>query len=357
MIKVLVVDDSIFMRNMISDMLKNEKDIEIIGKAKNGEEAVKMNKELKPDVITLDVEMPVMDGITALKNIMKDRPTKVIMVSSLTYEGAAETMESLSRGAYDFLPKPSGRVSMDINKIKIDLLQKIRASQYVNLKALEVKKTEEKKEEKVSLGKFIRRSNYSIMGKEKVIAIGISTGGPKALQRIIPDIPQDIDAAILIVQHMPPKFTKSLADRLDILSKIKVKEAAEGDKIEKGTAYIAPGDYHMTVEDKMGSKIIKLDKNTPPYSGHRPSANILFKSVAEIYGKNALGVIMTGMGSDGAEYLKKIREAGGKTIAQDKESCVVYGMPRVAIEMEAAEYIENLENIPDRIIKLINNNN
>jgi len=356
MIKVLIVDDSIFMRNMISDMMKTEHDIKIVGKAKNGEEAVRMNSELSPDVITLDVEMPVMDGITALKKIMKEKPTKIIMVSSLTYEGTAETLESLSNGAYDFIAKPSGRVSFDIKKIKESLIKKIKDSQYVNLKALREDRKPLNKVEKPKLSKFIRKQRNYSRTEKKVIAIGISTGGPKALQRVIPQLPIDIDAGILIVQHMPPKFTKSLADRLDILSNIRVKEAAEGDKIENGLALIAPGNYHIIIYQKGNDKYIKLD-SSPPYTGHRPSANVLFRSVAQNYGENAIGVIMTGMGSDGAEHLKTLKDTGARTIAQNEKSCVVYGMPRVAIEMDAVDYIEDLDNISERIISILNNNN
>lgn len=352
MIKVLVVDDSIFMRKIISDMLKEETDIEIIGSAKNGREAVDMTLKLKPDVVTLDVEMPVMNGLEALKIIMKESPTRVIMVSSVTKEGAKETIEALNNGAFDFLPKPSGAISLDIRKVKDELVEKIRAAKESDIKIL----TKSYKEDRIKLSKFVKVTQNDrpspATGKERVVAIGISTGGPKALQNIIPEISADIDAAILIVQHMPPKFTKSLADRLDLLSNIKVKEAEHGDVIKKGTAYVAPGDYHMIVVEENGEKVIKLNQEEN-YNGHRPSVNVLFKSVAEIYGKNAIGVIMTGMGGDGAEYLKKIKDAGGKTIAQSKDTCVVFGMPRVAIELGAVDDIVDMEKIPERIEELL----
>lgn len=351
MIKVLVVDDSIFMRKIISDMLNEEKDIEIVGVAKNGREAVEMTIKLKPDIVTLDVEMPVMNGLEALKIIMKEAPTKVIMVSSLTKEGAKETIEALNSGAFDFLPKPSGSISLDIRKVKNELVEKIRAAKDSDIKIL----TKPYKEDKIKLSKFVKTTSterVSGVQKEKVVAIGISTGGPKALQNIIPEISADIEAAVLIVQHMPPKFTKSLADRLDLLSNIKVKEAEDGDKIKKGHAYVAPGDYHMTVKEENGEKVIKLN-HEETHTGHRPSVNVLFKSVAEVYGKNAVGVIMTGMGADGAEYLKKIKEAGGKTIGQSKDTCVVYGMPRVAYEIGAVDEVVDLEKIPDKIEELL----
>lgn len=354
MIRVLVVDDSIFMRNIIADMISENKNIEIVGRAKNGQEAVEMNLQLKPDVITMDVEMPIMNGLEALKKIMADRPAKVIMVSSLTTEGAKETIEALNSGAYDFVSKPSGQISLDIRKVKEELTQKILSSVDANIKILKENSIESGIDKnKIKLKKFIKEQEFKLSSeKERVVAIGISTGGPKALQTIIPMLPEDIDAAIIIVQHMPPKFTKSLADRLDVLSNVKVKEAEDGDIIKKGVVFIAPGDYHMIVSDERGVKQIKLNQN-PPCTGHRPSANIMFDSVADVYGKNAIGVIMTGMGGDGAEKLKKIRDLGGRTIGQDKDSCVVYGMPRVAAEMGAVEFVEELEKIPEKILELL----
>lgn len=354
MIRVLVVDDSIFMRNIIADMISENKSIEIVGRAKNGQEAVEMNLKLKPDVITMDVEMPIMNGLEALKKIMSDRPTKVIMVSSLTTEGAKETIEALNSGAYDFVSKPSGQISLDIRKVKEELTAKILSSVEANIKILKENSVESGIDNnKIKLKKFIKEQEAKpFSDKERVVAIGISTGGPKALQTIIPMFPENIDAAVLVVQHMPPKFTKSLADRLDVLSNVKVKEAEDGDIIKKGVVFIAPGDYHITVSDERGVKYIRLNQN-PPCTGHRPSANVMFDSVADNYGKNAIGVIMTGMGGDGAEKLKKLREFGGRTIGQDKDSCVVYGMPRVAAEMGAVEFVEELEKIPEKILELL----
>lgn len=356
MIRVLVVDDSIFMRNIISDMISENNNIEIVGRARNGKEAVELNTELKPDVITMDVEMPVMNGLEALKKIMSDRPTKVIMVSSLTKEGAKETIEALNNGAFDFVPKPSGQISLDIRTVKEELVSKIYATVDANLKILK-QNTEEKDKEngKIKLKKFIKEHDSSSFKNKKIVTIGISTGGPKALQSVIPNLPEDIGAPVLVVQHMPPKFTKSLADRLDVLSSVRVKEAEDGDKIRDGVVYIAPGDYHMTVKQEGSERVIRLNQQ-PPFSGHRPSVNVMFDSVADIYKSNIVGVIMTGMGGDGAEKLKKIRDYGGRTIGQSKESCVVYGMPRVAAEMGAVEFVEELEQIPDKIIYLLKQN-
>lgn len=361
MIKVLIVDDSIFMRKIIKDMLEEEDDISVIGLAKNGKEAVEMNRELKPDLITLDVEMPVMNGLEALQIIMKENPTKVLMVSSLTQEGANETIESLNNGAFDFIPKPSGQISLDIRKIKEELIEKIRAAYQTDLSLL-LKKD---KQEKIKLSKFVKKTDINLIvknektspvsnGKDKVVAIGISTGGPRALQTLIPKLPSDLEAGVLIVQHMPPNFTKSLAERLDVLSEIRVKEAENGDIIKNGCAYIAPGDYHMIVKQENGVKVIKLNQEAPN-TGHRPSANVLFKSVAEVYGKNSVGVIMTGMGGDGAESLKLIKDTGAKTIAQSKETCVVFGMPRVAIEKNAVDIIADIDDIHNKILQCLKN--
>ncbi len=357
MIRVLVVDDSIFMRNIISDMISENNNIEIVGRARNGKEAVELNIELKPDVITMDVEMPVMNGLEALKKIMSERPTKVIMVSSLTKEGAKETIEALNNGAFDFVSKPSGQISLDIRTVKEDLVSKIYASVDANLKVL--KKNIDGKENdlgKIKLKKFIKDHEVEVSSKkQKIVLIGISTGGPKALQSVIPNLPEEIEAPVLVVQHMPPKFTKSLADRLDVLSNVRVKEAEDGDKIKNGVVYIAPGDYHMTIKQEGNDRVIKLNQQ-PPYSGHRPSVNVMFDSVSDIYKNNIVGVIMTGMGGDGAEKLKKIRDYGGRTIGQSKDSCVVYGMPRVAAELGAVEFVEDLEQIPDKIMYLLKQN-
>jgi len=361
MIRVMVVDDSVFMRKMITKMLEKEKDIEVIATAKNGKEAIDLNIKMKPDVITLDIEMPQINGLEALKEIMATRPTKVIMLSSLTTEGAKETIKSLELGAFDFLSKPDGKsISLNIEKVEADLLELVRTAFYVNEKLLISspkkiikEKLGEKILEKTSFTKILEKKAFSEM-PEKIIAIGISTGGPKALQTILPNIPKDINAGILIVQHMPPKFTKSLADRLNELCAIGVKEAEEGDEIRKGFAYVAPGDYHIEVKQTSNNKkVITLNKN-PTSQGHRPSADIMFDSVKKNYSPNEIiSVIMTGMGKDGARAIKEIRDYGGKTIGQSEKTCVVYGMPRVAQEYGGLDYVVDLEEIPNQIVKLL----
>lgn len=354
MIRVLVVDDSVFMRNVIADMLSGEEDIEVMAIAKNGKEAIELNERLKPDVITLDVEMPVMNGLEALKEIMETRPTKVIMVSKLTKEGANVTFEALNMGALDFIPKPSERSYIDIKKIKEILIEKVREAKDANLNLLKNKNDPKK----IILTKFIKgkTKSVSILNKrDNIIAIGISTGGPKALEQILPKIDADVNAGLLIVQHMPPKFTKSLAERLDSICKIKVKEAEDEEEIKNGVAYIAPGDYHMSVDELLGKKIIRLNKETFN-AGHRPSANVLFESVSKFYKGRSIGVIMTGMGRDGADTLNLIRESGGITIGQSERTCIVFGMPKSAYELGAVDYMLDLELIPVKIMEILKEN-
>ncbi len=356
MIKVMVVDDSVFMRKMITKMLEKEKDIEVIATARNGKEAIDLNIRLKPDVITLDIEMPQINGLEALKEIMSTRPTKVIMLSSLTVEGAKETIKSLELGAFDFLSKPDGKsISLNIEKVEENLLELVRAASKADEKLLLNKPKVEVKISPLKRPSFTKILEKKAFGgiPEKIIAIGISTGGPKALQTILPKIPKEINAGILIVQHMPPKFTKSLADRLDELCEIGVKEAVEGEAILKGQAYIAPGDYHMVVKKKAGKKIISLNQK-PATQGHRPSVDIMFDSVKDSYSPSEIiSVIMTGMGKDGARAIKDIKDYGGKTIGQSEKTCVVYGMPRVAFEYDALNHVVDLEEIPNQIIKLL----
>jgi two-component system chemotaxis response regulator CheB len=345
------------MRKIITKILEKDKDIIVVGTAKNGKEAVELNKKLKPDVITLDVEMPVMNGLEALKVIMNEAPTKVLMLSSLTTEGAKETIEALEYGAFDFLSKPDGKsISLNIEKIGDELIELVKEAKNVNLSNLKRRapKREIKETRKGSFSDKLFKKAYQEIGREaaeKLVSIGISTGGPKALQTILPNIPKDIDAAIIIVQHMPPKFTKSLADRLNELCQIEVREAKHGDKLEKGVALIAPGDQHMIVSKN--KKTVELNNNATR-QGHRPSVDVMYDSIFENYKpKDVVAVIMTGMGKDGAEGMNKLKSAGSKTIAQSKETCVVYGMPRVAIELGGVDHVIDLDEIPGQILRCL----
>ncbi|HYE12137.1 MAG TPA: chemotaxis response regulator protein-glutamate methylesterase [Patescibacteria group bacterium] len=346
-IKVLVVDDSAFMRKVISDILSSDDHIEVIGTAKNGKDGIEKAQLLKPQVITLDVEMPVMDGITALSKLLKlDPEPKVIMLSSLTNNGGEATIKALEAGAIDFVPKPtSSIIHFNIDDIKDDLIKKIKSAitsnsfNYTERSTIPIRQKSEKKDRTQS------QSNLKY-----IIAIGTSTGGPRALQQVIPYLPANIPAAVLIVQHMPPGFTKSLAMRLDGLSEINVKEAENGDVLKPGCAYLAPGDYHMFVHEASGEYHIGINQEIP-MTGHRPSVNYMMNSVAACGHKNLIAVIMTGMGTDGSIGIGNIKAAGGKTVAQDEETCVVFGMPKAAVTAGVIDKIVPLNDIAKEITK------
>jgi len=351
-INVLVVDDSAFMRKAISVMLESDPGIKVCGMARDCEQAIQMVVELKPDLITMDIEMPRMDGLTALSKIMESKPTPVIMISSLTSEGAKATMEAFDRGAIDFIPKQLSFVSLDIVKVKEELLAKIK-NIYARRRTLMAQ---------YSLGTR-RRKELSASGKQRpqesigklarnhvnVVAVGVSTGGPPALQNIIPKLPKDFPSGILVVQHMPPMFTKSLAQRLDGLSAIRVKEAEDREPIVRGCVYIAPGDKHLKVRQWGKNAEVKLDDD-PTDTLHKPSVDVLMQSVSETYGGASLGVILTGMGSDGARGITSMKKKGAKVIAQNERSCVVYGMPRAIVEAGLADKVAHIDSIASDIM-------
>lgn len=341
--KVLVVDDSAFMRKIISDILSSDETIEVVGTAKNGKDALDKIFILNPDVITLDVEMPIMDGITALKEIMKKFKKPVVMFSSLTKQGAEATLKALEYGAVDFITKPTNIFKIDSQEKKEEIIKKVKIAANAVLLNTNIEKYKTKKE------KFVD----SVINEYKldyIIAIGTSTGGPKALQAIIPALPRDINATLVVVQHMPQGFTKSLANRLNSISNIVVKEGEDGELLKRGYCYIAPGGYHMTLDEKSVNKVyIRLSKGMP-VSGHRPSVDVLMESVAKIKYLKKIGVILTGMGNDGSRGIKFIKDNRGFTIAQDKESCVVFGMPKAAINSEGIDKVLPLDLIPNEIL-------
>ncbi len=342
-IRVLVVDDSAFMRKIVSDMLTDSPDIEVIGKANNGKDAIEKVTRLKPDVVTMDIEMPVLDGLHALGYIMSECPTPVVMLSSKN--SADVTITAFQYGAVDFIQKPSVSGGSELINIKEELVKKVKAAALVKTTKLDF--IEEKP------GRVEPEPEPAIRTRaKKVVVIGASTGGPRALQMVIPLLPPNLDAAVLVVQHMPSGFTKSLADRLNIMSTMRVREAKEGDPVVPGTILIAPGDYHMVVKqlekDGRTVEVISLLKGER-VQGLRPSVDVLLNSVAPIYGKSALGVILTGMGSDGSEGIRNLKKAGGKVIAEAESTCVVYGMPRAVIEQELADYILPINMIAEGI--------
>lgn len=340
MIRVLVVDDSALMRKMIPQILGFDPDIEVVGTAMDGLFALKKIGDLKPDVITLDVNMPRMDGIEALRHIVEDFGIPTIIVSSLTKKDAELTLQALEIGAFDFVTKPQDAISVHIKDISNELIAKVRAAYENPLARLKIKKVKPATTQKERWRPVDKKS------PDRILAIGISTGGPNALSYLLPQISKDFPAAILIVQHMPAGFTEMFASRLNSLCEIEVKEAKDGDLVLPGRVLIAPGDRHLKVK-RMPLSTIAVLSNSPPINGHRPSADVLLHSVAVEYGRDATGLIMTGMGSDGAAGMGEIMAKGGLTIAQDEKSCVVFGMPKAAIEKNYIREVLSLDGISE----------
>nr|WP_216827968.1 chemotaxis response regulator protein-glutamate methylesterase [Alkalihalobacterium elongatum] len=350
-ITVLIVDDSAFMRKVISELLQKDERIKVIGTARNGQDALEKLSTMTPAVITLDVEMPVMDGLATLKKIMELKPTPVVMVSSTTKEGALNTVLAMEYGAVDFVAKPSGAISLNLHKIKEEMTTKVVLASQSKVK--NYFKNSTKQTTKVIQASIYRREAVHYHMKKKVIAIGTSTGGPKALQQVLTQLPKSINAPILIVQHMPPGFTNSLAARLNSLCKIVVKEAEDGEVIRKGVAYVAPGGFHLTVKQLGNVLAVKLHQ-LPPRKGHRPSVDVLFESLASVTDYSILSVVMTGMGADGSEGLIKLKEkTNSYSIAEAEESCIVFGMPRAAIRTNQVNEVIHLQNIGHRIVELV----
>ena len=357
-IRVLVIDDSAFMRKSLTLLIESDPDIKVIGTARDGQDGIDKIRHLRPDIVTLDIEMPRMDGLTALGIIMKECPLPVLMVSSMTTEGADVTIKGMELGAVDFIPKHLSYVSLDIVKIKDDLLLKIHEiyqSRCVR-KRFSIPRSAHPSAEPpmVSVATPVPLWNGVSPGIEfSMVAIGISTGGPFALHTIIPKIPKKFPKGIVIVQHMPPKFTKSLADRLNTLSEIAVKEAEEGDVVEPGLVLIAPGGLHSTFLRNEKNEVIVHLSEEPAHTLHRPSVDVMMKSAVGVFGSGLLGIIMTGMGKDGLEGLRLVRNNRGFIIAQNEETCVVYGMPRAAVEAGICDIVAPLEQIPEILTSIV----
>ena len=329
-IRVLVVDDSALMRKLISSLLAKDPELEVIATAIDGCFALTKVEQLKPDVVTLDVDMPRMDGLTALAEMVAKHRVPVIMLSSLTTRGAALTMQALEKGAVDFVCKPLGTARLP--EMADELVAKIKAAARTNVLALS-----RSAPPGAPVKKRLSAASQG-MGQGRLVAIGASSGGPHALRHLLPRIPADLDAGIVIVQHMPESFTAMLAKWLNEICELEVKEAESGDLALPGKALIAPGSMHMKVRRTPAGCEVVLETGAL-VNGHKPSVDVLFRSVAMEFGALATGIIMTGMGSDGAQGLGEIKSAGGHTLAQDKESCAVYGMPRVAVEKGYANQI------------------
>ena len=393
MIRVLIADDSAFMRMVLSNLFKAQSDFEVIGTAINGKDAIEKILKLKPDLLTMDVNMPVLDGLAALEIIMKDCPLPVIMMSSLTQEGADATVRALELGAVDFISKTGGSISR-IDTIEDEILEKCRAAAGANIYSgrrrpgVKPAQPQPPVQSTAPSGGFKRvampeRRGYRFDGPatdtgpqqkaapksplkptirhiptvgeassgNRLVAIGTSTGGPKALQSLVTKLPGDLPCGVVIVQHMPAGFTKSLAERLNNISEIAVKEAENHDIIKPGQVYIAPGNYHMTIVNEGGIRRIQLDQ-TPPVGNHRPAVDVLFNSVVQ-FGRDVVSVILTGMGSDGSAGMKKIKAAGGYIIAEDESTAVVYGMPKVVVDMGIADEVLPLPNIANAIVNAV----
>ncbi len=335
-ISVLVVDDSIVMRRIISDLLSKDEGIEVVGTARNGAEAIEKVRQLDPDVVTMDIEMPVMDGLTALQHIMAESPRPVVMLSSMDKRQADITLKSLDLGAVDFISKTSGSLSLDLERNSEDIVAKIKAAARAKILP------------RNAPASLVQPAQMLTLRGDWIVVIGASTGGPKALPEVLSRLPANLPAAVLIVQHMPEGFTRSFAERLNWVSPLEVKEAEEGEEIHQGKVYLAQGNRHLLLDGRR----LHLDDG-PKVNYVRPAIDVLMRSVAPIYGPRTIGVVLTGMGADGAEGMRSIKQNGGKTVVQDEGTCVVYGMPKAVVEAHAADRVVPLEDIAQAITIMI----
>ncbi|MCL4560660.1 MAG: chemotaxis response regulator protein-glutamate methylesterase [Chloroflexi bacterium] len=333
-IRVLVVDDSAFMRFTIAKHLAAASRLQVVATARDGGEALEMIPRCQPDVVTLDVEMPGLDGLSTLREIMRRFPMPVVMLSSLTTDGAVETVQALTWGAVDFVPKPTNKA--DIGLVMDEVIGKVLHAAHANVKNLAGPAALEIWPPSAST-----KTSRRLRPHDRVVVIGSSTGGPRALNTLIPALAPDLPAAFIIVQHMPTGFTHSLAERLDSISKIRVKEAQPGDRLEAGMALVAPGGFHLTVEQ---SGQVLLNQN-PPVHGVRPAVDVTLASIVQHFGGSTIGVILTGMGNDGTNGAALIHSSGGKVIAEHESTCVVWGMPRSVVEAGLADFISPLHEI------------
>lgn len=348
--RVLVVDDSAFMRRMVSEVVASSGEFEVIGTARDGEDALRKVHALNPDIVTLDVEMPGLDGLDALGYIMSELPRPVVMLSAGGADSGAEsTLRALELGAVDFVRKPSGPISLDLEQVREELLDALRAAACTNLRGVNVLARMARVHAVVQSAAARTQTTLSA---QHVVCIAASTGGPAALTQVVPRLPRELDAAILIVQHMPKGFTASLAQRLNNIGPLGVTEAVHGELVRAGRAYIAPGGYHMRVHNMGDGARLFLDEE-PTEWGVRPAADPLFKTAARAFGAAAVGVVLTGMGRDGAEGLRIMRKAGALAIVQDSDSAVIPGMPVAALKHAGADHVVPLSNIADTIASAI----
>lgn len=351
-IRVLVVDDSGFFQRRVAEIISADSRMQVVGVAANGQEAIEKNNSLKPDVITMDYEMPVMDGITAIRHIMRERPVPILMFSSLTFDGARVTLDALDAGAVDFLPKNFDAIAKDAESIKRALTDKIAAVAKHQKSAIRNTGIVTSKPTLTArpLTSSVTVSKKRLADVELVI-IGTSTGGPAALQALFRALPAGFKLPIIIVQHMPGSFTKAFADRLNNISSLSVKEAEDGDRLQAGHVYVAPGGMQLMV-DKRGTGTIHI-RESDERINYRPSVDIAFGSAAKHYANKVLGVVLTGMGSDGRDGARLIKQAGGHIWAQDEASCVIFGMPMAVIKAELSDEVLALDAVAARLVEAV----
>ena len=354
--RVLVVDDSGFFRRRVKEILEEDPLLTIIGDAANGQEAIEKAAELKPDVITMDIEMPVMDGIKATKLIMASNPTPIVMFSSLTTEGAKATLDALEAGALDFLPKRFEDISQDREEAKKILCQRVRAigQKKSSLRRIIPAATTSTIAKPAATTATARRTAVKVgkSGGIDLVAIGTSTGGPLALQNVLVNLPADFSKPIVMIQHMPATFTPAFAKRLDQLCKISVKEAEDGDQLKPGLALLAPGGKQMLIEGRAGNAVVRIIESEPSLT-YKPSVDITFRSITKVYPAKTLAIVLTGMGADGREGARMLKAQGSEIWAQDEESCVVYGMPAAIVDAGLADKILSINDFSQAIVKRI----
>jgi two-component system chemotaxis response regulator CheB len=346
-IRVLVADDSALMRQTLKRIIAGSADLELVGVARDGEDAVAKARELRPDVVSMDINMPKLDGITALQRILDEKICPVVMVSSLTQAGAVTTFECLELGAFDFVAKPDGTVSSNMGAVAAELISKLKAAASGSVVDHVQRRRERRQPNRPPAIPL-----FDKVLRKKAVAIGISTGGPATLQEVLPNIPSDVPASLFLVQHMPPSFIASFAKRLADHCSLKVVEARSGMPVEPSICYVAPGGMHLCLHRKMTGEVV-IRTPTTPATLFVPSVGVMMASVLNVYGADTIGVLMTGIGDDGADAMVAIKRAGGHTIAESEQTAVVYGMPREAVERGGACVVAPSYDVAGEIVKAV----
>jgi len=336
-LRVLVIDDSAFMRKLISEILNSDSEIEVVGKASNGLDGIEKVKKLKPDVVTLDIKMPDISGLDVLNEIMDKFPTPVVIISAYAKKGSYEAIQAFEYGAVEVVAKPSGEISMDLKDVKEDIILAVKIASKVDVKKLAVVKS----------GKVLKGPSKS---KKELLVIGASTGGPQAVSRVLSSLPENFPVPIIVVQHMDGNFTSLFAQRLNSKSQLEVREARSGDVLKRGNVYVVPGDYHLEVVKKEKKAVVKLVKKKEK---ELCSINRAIESSVDVFEDGMIAVILSGMGCDGSEGVRKMKKRGGVSIVQDEDTCVVFGMPKEVIENKDADFVLPLDKISGKIVELL----